>query len=231
MKKTVALARTEFTIENHDLLLVPPSAIEFVPALTTPLDSWGNSFVKRAADLFISTVMIVLVLSWLIPLMALLIKLDSKGPVFFLQKRTKRKGVPFTCIKFRTMIENNDADLLPACEDDPRVTRLGKFLRRQHLDELPQLLNVWWGDMTLIGPRPHMISDNERYEAIIDCYRLRNQVKPGITGLAQVKGLVGNSENPGHMQERVKQDLYYIRNWSPLLDLKIICRTVWSMMG
>jgi putative colanic acid biosynthesis UDP-glucose lipid carrier transferase len=234
MKKSVVLVRRKYEMENRELLLIPYSTLEETDAtlvLMTPLNIWVNTLLKRSADLFISTVLILLVFSWLFPIMALLIKLDSRGPVFFLQKRTKRKGSLFTCIKFRTMIENSDADLLPAFENDPRITRLGKFLRNHHLDELPQLLNVWWGDMTLIGPRPHMISDNDRYEAIIDYYSLRHQVKPGITGLAQVKGLVGNSNNPDHMQERVEQDLYYIRNWSPLLDLKIICRTLWSMIG
>ena len=129
-----------------------------------PLDSVSKRIIKRSVDIFLSSIVIIGILSWLIPIMALLINLDSKGPVFFLQKRNKRGGKTFTCIKFRSMIENEDADMLQATADDERITKLGRFLRNHYLDELPQFFNVLVGDMSLIGPRPHMVSDNNKYE-------------------------------------------------------------------
>jgi putative colanic acid biosysnthesis UDP-glucose lipid carrier transferase len=196
-----------------------------------PLDHPSNQFVKRIFDLLCSSVLILLVLSWLLPLVALLIKLDSKGPVFFLQKRNKKGGRLFTCIKFRTMVVNKEADLVPAIENDRRITRLGWFLRKHHLDEMPQLLNVWWGDMSMIGPRPHMVSDNSKYAALLNFYAYRHRVKPGITGLAQVLGYVGSISNLDHMKERVRKDIYYIHNWSPALDVRIIYGTIFKMIG
>src|SRR5258705_4443522 len=150
-----------------------------------------NRVLKRIIDIIFATLMIIFILSWLIPILAVLIKLDSKGPVFFLQKRNKRNGKIFLCLKFRSMIVNQDADLVPAAVNDPRITRIGKFLRRNYLDEFPQFLNVLWGDMSVVGPRPHMISENLRYDELVEHYDYRNKVKPGITGLAQVMGYVG----------------------------------------
>ena len=191
-----------------------------------PLDKPLSRMGKRAIDILFSLLVVVLVLSWLLPIIALLIKLDSKGPVFFLQKRSGRDGRLFSCIKLRSMIVNPEADLVPATENDVRITRIGKFLRNYYLDELPQFFNVLMGDMSLIGPRPHMISDDLRYKDEIESYSFRCKVKPGITGLAQVLGLTGPADELQKMKGRVQLDIFYIRQWSPVLDTKIILRTI-----
>lgn len=195
-----------------------------------PLDKTINLVMKRSADLIASFLLILFVLSWLVPIIALLIKMNSKGPVFFYQKRAARHGRLFTCIKFRTMVVNVEADQVPASTDDKRITRVGKFLRQNHLDELPQLINVLLGHMSLIGPRPHMVSDNSRYEELLNFYNYRQKVKPGITGLAQVNGYVGAVNTIDCLKERVKKDIYYIHHWSFWLDTKIACRTFIRMM-
>jgi putative colanic acid biosysnthesis UDP-glucose lipid carrier transferase len=197
----------------------------------SPLEKEWNSYLKRLFDLLFSTILILVIVPWLFPLLALLIKKDSKGPVFFLQKRNKINGKVFTCIKFRTMLVNSDADYLPATENDQRITRLGKFLRDHHLDELPQVFNVWIGDMSIIGPRPHMISDNLKFEVLVPSYNFRHKVKPGITGLAQVMGHVGPVADYQHLRERVEKDIYYVTNWSVLLDLKIACHTFYHIIS
>lgn len=221
-------------VEPFDKLDIAYPHSEFPPLYVDriiPLEKKHNLFLKSSFDLLLSSLLLLGLFSWLLPIMILLIKLDSKGPVFFLQKRNKKNGKLFTCIKFRTMIENEEADLLPATADDGRTTRVGKFLRRHHLDELPQLINVWIGDMSLIGPRPYMISDNERYQALIHDYPVRHRVKPGITGLAQSDGYVGPVETIGSMEERVSRDLHYIYHWSPFMDAKIAFRTLARMAG
>ena len=194
--------------------------------LRLPLDNLSNRIIKRIVDIILSTIIIVAILSWLIPLLALLIKLDSKGPVFFLQKRNKKGGRVFTCIKFRSMIENDDADNLQASADDERITKLGRFLRNHYIDELPQFFNVWLGDMSFIGPRPHMISDNNRYEELIEYYDFRHKLKPGITGLSQVMGYVGETKHIQAMKDRVQLDSFYVRHWSIGLDLRICWHTL-----
>ena len=199
--------------------------------LQLPLDSVSKRIIKRSGDIFLSSIVIVGILSWLIPIMALLIKLDSKGPVFFLQKRNKRGGKTFTCIKFRSMIENEDADMLQATMDDERITKLGRFLRYHYLDELPQFFNVLIGDMSFIGPRPHMVSDNYKYEALIEYYDYRHKVKPGITGLSQAMGYVGETRNLQAMRDRVQLDIFYVRHWSLWLDLKILWHTIRKVAG
>ncbi len=196
-----------------------------------PLDSYLNRIIKRSGDIFVSTIIITCFLSWLIPLIGLLIKLDSKGPVFFLQKRNKKDGKVFLCIKFRSMIENDDADTLPAVINDDRITKLGRFLRKHNLDELPQFFNVLWGDMSITGPRPHMISDNNKYEQLIEFYDYRHKIKPGITGLSQVLGYVGEIRNLQAMQDRAQLDIFYIRRWSLSLDIKILWHTFRKFIG
>ena len=199
--------------------------------LRLPLDSISKRIIKRSADIFLSSIVIVGILSWLIPIMALLIKLDSKGPIFFLQKRNKRGGKTFTCIKFRSMIENDDADMLQATADDERITKLGRFLRMHYLDELPQFFNVLVGDMSFIGPRPHMVNDNNKYEELIEFYDYRHKVKPGITGLSQAMGYVGETKNIQAMRDRVQLDIFYVRQWSFFLDLKILWHTIRKIAG
>ena len=137
----------------------------------------------------------------------------------------------FTCIKFRTMLVNDKADVLPAAENDSRITRIGAFLRKHHLDELPQLLNVLFGDMSMIGPRPYMVTDNEKYEKLIKNYLVRHRIKPGITGLAQVIDYVAPVTSVEYMEQRVNKDVYYVYNWSPVLDAKIIILTLLKMTG
>jgi putative colanic acid biosynthesis UDP-glucose lipid carrier transferase len=199
--------------------------------LQLPLDTISKRIIKRSGDIFLSSIVIVGILSWLIPIMALLIKLDSKGPVFFLQKRNKRDGKTFTCIKFRSMIENEDADMLQATANDERITKLGRFLRNHYLDELPQFFNVLLGDMSFIGPRPHMVSDNNKYEELIEYYDYRHKVKPGITGLSQAMGYVGETRNIQAMKDRVQLDIFYVRHWSLSLDLKILWHTIRKIAG
>ena len=201
------------------------------PFIDLPLDKGANRFIKRVADVFFAVIVIVTVLFWFIPLMAILIKLDSRGPVFFLQKRNKRNGGQFTCIKFRSMIVNNEADILPAGKFDKRITGIGKLIRKNYIDELPQFFNVLWGDMSVIGPRPHMLSDNMKYEELIDAYDYRHKVKPGITGLAQVMGYVGVTDDVREMKSRVNMDIFYLRHWSVRMDLVILLRTITRAMG
>jgi lipopolysaccharide/colanic/teichoic acid biosynthesis glycosyltransferase len=198
-------------------------------SLHNPLEKKLNKILKRGIDLFFSTIFIAGILSWLVPLIALAIKIDSKGPVFFLQKRNNRNGGVFTCFKFRSMFVNSEADFQPAVTGDIRITRLGYFLRKHYLDELPQLLNVWWGDMSLIGPRPHMIYDNLKYGDMIEFYDHRHKVKPGITGLAQVMGYVGETTNIQFMKDRLQLDILYVRNWSFFLDMKIMLHTIFKL--
>jgi putative colanic acid biosysnthesis UDP-glucose lipid carrier transferase len=182
-------------------------------------------FLKRVADIVISFLFIVFILSWLLPIISLLIKIDSKGPVFFLQKRAGKNGVLFTCYKFRTMIINDYADDIPATENDMRITRIGKFLRKSNMDEFPQFINILLGSMSLIGPRPHMVADCRRFSFMIPEYNSRNFIKPGITGLAQVKGLHGPALNFDSIFLRYQYDTFYVRNAGFLLDVRIIRKT------
>ena len=190
-----------------------------------PLSNDYNTFLKRLFDIIFSFLVITLLLSWLTPLIALLIKLESSGPVFFKQTRNGIKYKEFTCFKFRSMIENSDADIQQATKNDFRVTRLGKILRKTSLDELPQFFNVLIGDMSVVGPRPHMTRENERYSKTVNKFMVRHFVKPGITGLAQVKGYRGEIETEEDIVNRVKYDIYYLENWSLLLDLNIVFLT------
>ena len=196
-----------------------------------PLELGHNRFLKRGVDILVSFLGVIFILSWLIPILAILIKADSKGPVFFLQKRNKKNGKVFICLKFRSMIVNENADLVPAEENDERITFIGKFLRKNHLDELLQFFNVLMGDMSIVGPRPHMISDNFRYDECVDNYDKRLRVKPGITGLAQVMGFTGPVEDIYEMKKRVDMDNFYIMHWSLKLDMIVMCQTIFKTFG
>lgn len=192
-----------------------------------PLKNPINRLIKRAFDLLVSSVMLILSPLVIIPI-AIGIKLSSPGPVFFVQKRTGYRGQAFNCYKFRTMRQNVDSDTKQAVKGDPRVTKFGNFLRRTSLDELPQFYNVWLGEMSIVGPRPHMVAQTEEYSALIDKYMLRHTIKPGITGWAQVRGFRGQTEELWQMEKRVEYDVWYAENWTFFLDLKIVFRTVWN---
>ena len=184
------------------------------------------SRIKRAFDILISICILVFIFPWVYIFIWLCIKLTMPGRIFFLQKRTGIEGSTFICYKFRTMKPNCDADLLQAYDGDPRITPFGKFLRDTSLDEMPQFWNVLKGDMSIVGPRPHMLLHTSEYEKLIPQYVQRLAVRPGITGWAQVNGLRGETENIDKMRKRVEYDIWYIRNWSIGLDLKIIFRTI-----
>jgi len=212
-----------FSLKRFDLVPV-------VDVNNLPLDNVWNSFVKRTFDLVFSLIIILSLLSWLYPLIGLLIKLESKGPVLFKQKRHGKGNVPFLCFKFRTMVVNDNADALWASKDDPRVTRLGAFLRKTSLDEFPQFINVLIGNMSIVGPRPHPLSLNNTFENQIEKFAKRHASKPGVTGLAQSMGYRGEITNYYQMNSRVRLDRFYLQNWSFWLDLKIIFLTVYALL-
>lgn len=194
-----------------------------------PLDDILSQFTKRTFDIAFSLFSILFLFSWLFPIIAILIKLTSRGPIFFRQMRSGRNNKNFYCWKFRTMFVNEESHILQATKNDTRITPLGKFLRKTNTDELPQFFNVLIGNMSIVGPRPHMLRHTEQYSKLIDKYMVRHFIKPGITGLAQVKGYRGETTHPLMMKNRVKIDIFYIENWSFLLDIKIISMTVSNM--
>lgn len=191
-----------------------------------PMDEPYNKFLKRTFDILLSLMVIVGILSWLTPLLGLLIKLESKGPVFFKQKRNGLDYKEFYCYKFRSMHPNPLADLHQIRKGDARVTRVGKFIRKTSIDELPQFINVLKGDMSVVGPRPHMVSHTHMYAARIDKFMVRHFIKPGITGLAQVSGFRGEVDTESHIINRVKYDIFYLENWNLFLDIRIVFQTV-----
>lgn len=199
-----------------------------MPILTlrrNPLNNSLNRGIKRSFDLVFSSLFLIVSPLIFIPV-AVAIKASSPGPVFFKQLRTGYRGRSFYCYKFRTMRVNADADKAQATADDPRKTKIGDFLRRTSIDELPQFINVFLGDMSVVGPRPHMLKHTEDYTRLIDRYMVRHIVKPGITGWAQVCGYRGLTDELWKMEKRVEHDVWYIENWHFTLDLKIIVRTV-----
>ncbi len=201
---------------------------DYIPIISLrdiPLEDSVNLIVKRSFDILFSSLVIVFILSWLTPIIAILIKLESKGPVFFKQSRNGFNYKEFDCYKFRSMTPNKDAHLHQATRDDQRVTKIGKFIRKTSIDELPQFFNVLFGDMSVVGPRPHMVSHTNMYAKRIDKFMVRHFVKPGITGLAQISGFRGEVETDKDIIGRVKYDIFYIENWSLFLDLKIIFKT------
>ncbi len=197
-----------------------------------PLDYYSNFFLKRTFDIVFSILVLVLICSWLFPIIAFLIKRDSKGPVFFIQKRYGFHEEVFHCIKFRTMIINDDSSIKTTSDNDYRITKIGKFLRKTSLDEMPQFINVLKGEMSVVGPRPHMLAVDNYYKRKIGRYILRSLANPGITGLAQVSGLRGDSGNiEVSMKKRILADAFYVRNWSFSLDLVIILKTILLVIG
>lgn len=184
--------------------------------------------IKRSFDIAFSFV-VCFVLLFFIPFIAIIIKIQSRGPVFFVQERTGLDGRTFHCLKFRSMRLNGESDKKQCQKHDPRVFPFGRFLRRTNLDELPQFFNVLMGDMSVVGPRPHMLYHTEKYSALIPEYMRRHVCRPGITGWAQVTGFRGETQELWQMKGRVSHDLWYIEHWSPWLDLRIILMTVKSI--
>ncbi len=207
-----------------------------VTARDEPLEEASRRFLKRSFDIVFSSFIVVFVFTWLLPIISILIKIDSKGKVFFYQDRIGVRNKKFRLIKFRTMFESPETNEFVATKpNDPRVTRLGRFLRKFNIDELPQFINVLKGDMSVVGPRPHAIPYQLKYAEYFEEIKLRHSVKPGITGWAQIHGLRGDvedeEENKKRTLQRIKYDLWYIENWSFKLDLQIILITIWQMIS
>ena len=206
---------------------------DYVPVLSLRnilLEEPFNKFIKRLFDIVFSLFIIVCVLSWLTPILAIIIKSESKGTIFFRQIRNGYNFKQFYCYKFRSMKINAEADTAQATRNDKRLTRVGTFLRKTSIDELPQFFNVLAGNMSVVGPRPHMVNENEKYLKSIDKFMVRHFIKPGITGLAQVNGYRGEIETQSDIINRIKYDINYIENWSLLLDIKIITLTVFNSL-
>jgi len=213
--------KTRHNMESvGSLVLINPQEI--------PLDDLVSRFWKRIFDFVFSLAIIVFILSWLFPIIAILIKICSKGPVFFVQKRTGYYNEAFNCIKFRSMQVNGQADIIQATANDHRITWIGQFIRKTNIDELPQFFNVLWGQMSVVGPRPHMLKHTTQYSELIEHYLTRHYVKPGITGWAQINGLRGETDELWKMQKRVDFDKEYIENWTFMWDIKILFLTVFG---
>jgi len=200
--------------------------IPVMASRTTPLNDPLNYFIKRLFDIVFSSLVIILIMSWLTPLIAILIRLESKGPIFFKQKRNGLDYEEFNCYKFRSMFVNENADIDEAVKNDPRITKVGAFIRRTSIDEMPQFFNVFVGTMSVVGPRPHMLNFTEKYAVKVNKFKARHFIKPGITGMAQTHGYRGEIENDTDIINRIKYDIFYMESWSLLLDLKIIYLTV-----
>ena len=229
------LIRFKFVPEYYDyskrsIYIQTFGNIPVISVRTEPLENLLNRSIKRLFDFLFALFIIVFVCSWLFPILAILIKLESKGPVFFIQSRSGRGSTLFNCYKFRTMVVQKEGEFKQATKNDHRVTRIGAILRKTNLDELPQFLNVLIGNMSVVGPRPHPLELDKAYVDLINTYRVRHFVKPGITGWAQVIGLRGETRNTEAMLERVEADVWYLENWSFLLDLKIIFFTLRNMV-
>ena len=195
-----------------------------------PLDDVGNRLKKRILDVIVSSFVIIFVLSWMIPLLGLIIYFESRGPIFFAQKRTGKNNKPFNCLKFRSMQANKDSELKQATRSDARITRIGKFIRKTSLDEFPQFLNVFKGEMSVVGPRPHMIKHTNDYSKEVDQYMIRQFLKPGITGWAQINGFRGEITSPEQIKSRVNKDLWYLENWTLWLDIQIMFLTIYQLV-
>src|SRR6185312_13448693 len=195
-----------------------------------PLEDMGNSVKKRVFDVAFSLMVMTLFLSWLIPILALLIKLTSRGPVFFKQMRSGKNNKQFTCYKLRTMTVNKEANIKQVTLHDARITKIGRILRKTNLDELPQFINVFLGDMSVLGPRPHMLVHTNMYSKIMGEYMIRHFLKPGITGWAQVNGYRGEIKDDEQLRKRIDHDIWYMENWSLWLDAKVVGRTVYGTL-
>jgi len=222
-------------VPDFSLFLFKPVLIDYIndmPVLALrgdPLEDMGNRIKKRFLDILLSGVVTILILSWLVPIMAILIKIESRGPVFFKQLRSGKNDIPFYCLKFRSMQMNEDADTRSASKNDKRVTRIGAFIRKTSLDEFPQFINVLLGEMSIVGPRPHMVNQSNKFSKIVDHYMTRQFLKPGITGWAQINSYRGEIQDQQQIVGRVAKDLWYYENWNLWLDIKIIFLTVYQV--
>ena len=222
-------------VPNFSLFINKPVHIDYIrdmPILSLrsePLDDVGNRIKKRFLDILVSAFVVVFILSWLVPILGLLIYLESKGPVFFSQMRTGKNNKSFRCLKFRSMKINKDSDLKQATKNDDRITKIGKFIRKTSLDEFPQFINVLKGEMSLVGPRPHMVKHTNDYSKIVYQFMVRQFLKPGITGWAQINGYRGEITDPEQIKMRVNNDLWYLENWNIWLDIRIIFLTVYKV--
>lgn len=241
VSKSILNEISEYCDKNHiEIIYIPHSNyseftrlqvdyIDTLPLLIIkkfPLDLLVNKILKSVFDKVFALLVCVFILSWLFPIIALLVYLNSGGPVLFIQERNGLEGKKFGCYKFRTMIQCSTNSLVATERNDSRITKIGSFLRKTSLDELPQFFNVLKGEMSVVGPRPHMISQDVYYAEIIQKYSLRHYTKPGITGLAQVKGYRGAIDSDYDMEKRIRSDIFYVKNWSFLLDIQIIYQTV-----
>ncbi len=202
---------------------------DYLPVISfrkLPLDDVFRRLIKRLFDIVFASLVLLLLLSWLIPLIALLIRWESKGPIFFKQDRDGLNGKAFGCYKFRSMRTTEDAHKIQATKEDPRITKMGAFMRKTSIDELPQFINVLLGNMSVVGPRPHMLQHTQEYSKSVNKYMVRHFVKPGITGLAQIKGYRGEIKINADINNRVKLDIFYLENWSLILDIRIVIQTV-----
>lgn len=232
-KKRLKIYFIPDSILGNNLHNISVTYFDTLPVFTYgkfPLDFQESQIAKRTFDIIFTLIIFATLLWWLLPIIALAVYFSQGRPILFAQKRNGINGKEFNCLKFRTMRPDKENNRKPTERDDPRVTKLGKILRKTSLDELPQFFNVLKGEMSIVGPRPHMVSENESYSEIINRYALRHYVKPGITGLAQVKGYRGAVDTNRDMEMRIRTDIYYVRNWSFLLDLLIIYKTAKLMI-
>jgi putative colanic acid biosynthesis UDP-glucose lipid carrier transferase len=235
MKQTEQACIRFRVIPDLSYFINRPFYVEFlkdIPVLTfrrEPLEDSSQRIKKRLLDIVVSVLVIVFVLSWLLPLLALLIYLESPGPIFFRQLRSGRNNKAFNCLKFRSMKVNNESNLKQASKNDNRITRVGRFIRKTSLDEFPQFFNVLKGEMSLVGPRPHMLKHTDDYSQLLEQYMVRHFAKPGITGWAQVNGYRGETKELDQMKGRVEHDIWYLENWSLWLDVKILILTAYNI--
>ena len=228
--------RTLKFIPNDKQLLSVNTTFEYydyipiIPQRTISLDQFLNKIIKRVFDIVFSILIIVGILSWLTPVLAIIIRMDSRGSLFFTQKRNGLNNKEFNCFKFRSMEINDQAHINQVSKNDARITKIGRYIRKTSIDELPQFFNVLLGNMSVVGPRPHMISHTNMYAERIDNFMVRHFIKPGITGLAQTKGFRGEVESDKDIINRVRYDIFYIEKWSQLLDLTIIFNTVYNII-
>lgn len=217
-----------FNYQRHTMALNLMDGTPVFCLHNEPLSMLGNRIIKRTFDLIVSSIFLLTIFPIVYIIFGLLIKLSSPGPVLFKQKRSGLNGKEFYCYKFRSMRVNVDSDKVQATKNDPRKTRIGEFMRRTSIDELPQFLNVWLGNMSIVGPRPHMVMHTEQYSQLISSYMVRHFAKPGITGYAQVTGFRGETSELWQMEGRIKKDIWYIEHWSFALDLFIIWKTIYN---